>query len=71
MLVPLQDIAWSTLVGSPLYLSPEIIGGVATYTEKVDIYSVGVIAYELVFGTTPFGDAKSFEELFMRIFDGR
>jgi serine/threonine protein kinase len=33
-----------TYVGSPMNMAPEILQG-KTYTDKVDIYSVGTILY--------------------------
>ena len=43
----------STFCGTPLYLSPEVMKG-NRYDEKVDVWAVGVLAYELYFGTSPF-----------------
>lgn len=39
--------------GTPGYLAPEVIRNSTTYYES-DLFSFGVIAYELVFGTRPF-----------------
>jgi serine/threonine protein kinase len=39
-------------MGSPAYMSPEQING--SCDTRADIYSVGVIAYELLFGRRPF-----------------
>lgn len=41
------------VLGSPLYMAPEIIMG-QTYNEKVDIWSTGVITYMLLSGRNPF-----------------
>ena len=38
----------SANVGTPFYLSPEQADGGASYDEKVDIYSLGLILFELV-----------------------
>ena len=43
----------STFCGTPLYLSPELIKG-SPYDEKVDIWAVGVLLYELLLGDSPF-----------------
>jgi serine/threonine-protein kinase ULK/ATG1 len=50
-----QDIA-ETLCGSPLYMAPEIIA-TNSYTNRSDLWSVGMIIYEMLHGYTPFDDA--------------
>jgi NIMA (never in mitosis gene a)-related kinase len=43
----------STIVGTPFYLSPEIING-TNYDSKTDIWSLGVLLYELCCLDFPF-----------------
>lgn len=41
------------VLGSPLYMAPELVNR-QPYTEKVDVWSLGVIVYQLLSGRTPF-----------------
>uniref|UniRef100_A0A8C1J8Q2 Serine/threonine-protein kinase ULK3 n=1 Tax=Cyprinus carpio TaxID=7962 RepID=A0A8C1J8Q2_CYPCA len=49
------------LRGSPLYMAPEIVCR-RYYDARVDLWSVGVILYEALFGRAPFA-SRSFAEL--------
>ncbi|XP_042332350.1 serine/threonine-protein kinase ULK3 isoform X2 [Sceloporus undulatus] len=49
------------LRGSPLYMAPEMVCS-RQYDARVDLWSVGVILYEALFGRPPFA-SKSFTEL--------
>jgi serine/threonine protein kinase len=51
----------TTVCGSPLYMAPEIFKG--DYNENVNIWSLGMIFYELIFGTHPYRKCKDTEEL--------
>jgi SNF-related kinase len=39
-------------VGSPLYMSPQALK-MSRYSDKSDIWAIGVTAYELLFGQVP------------------
>ena len=67
-----------TLVGSPLYMDPIILkkydkaGGFAklqVYNEKADIWSIGVICYEMLTGETLF-NAQDLKELMKKVEEG-
>lgn len=55
----------NTMLGSPLNMAPEILAG-KEYTNKADIWSIGVCFYEMLFGRSPFA-AKSIVELLNKI----
>jgi serine/threonine protein kinase len=42
-----------TVCGSPLYMAPEVLNR-RQYTDKADLWSIGVILYRLIFNTMPF-----------------
>lgn len=51
------------------YLAPELIISAhnRSYTNKIDVWSIGIITYQLLVGTTPFQDATTFTDLYKRI----
>ena len=58
-----------TFVGTPYYLSPEICQN-KPYDEKSDVWSLGVVLYELITLNKPF-DSESQMGLFMKILKGQ
>lgn len=43
----------STFCGTPLYFSPELLSR-QEYDEKVDLWAIGVMIFELALGKSPF-----------------
>ena len=54
-----------TLCGTLDYLPPEMVEG-KDHDSKVDVWSLGVLCYEFLFGTPPF-EAKGHSETYKRI----
>jgi serine/threonine protein kinase len=60
-----KDTIINTLCGSPMYMAPEIITKNG-YDYKSDLWSVGIILYEMLHGHTPF-NVQNFIELIKEI----
>jgi len=57
----------SSAIGSPDFIAPEILSG--SYTEKVDMWSLGIIAVEMMTGSTPWEGIR--DEVLEKISEGK
>lgn len=51
-----RDLA-QTMLGSPIYMAPEVLRG-EIYTIKADIWSLGVVIYEMAYGFCPYEESS-------------
>lgn len=72
----IADFGWSvhepvsnrtTLCGTMDYLSPEMVKGLP-HTKTVDVWSLGVLMFELLTGSAPFHDASKFNPLIINTY---
>jgi serine/threonine-protein kinase ULK/ATG1 len=57
-----ENHMYQTVCGSPLYMAPEIIKK-SDYNNQTDLWSLGMILFEILYGFHPFHNCKSIPEL--------
>ena len=55
-------------VGTPRYMSPEQVEG-GTIDHRSDLYSLGLVIYEMVTGDLPFGGESTWQVMYQRVKD--
>jgi len=58
--------ASNAVLGTPLYMAPEQVRSSATVDPRADLWSLGIVAYELLVGDAPFS-GRSAADLFVEI----
>lgn len=56
--------ATDQIIGTPLYISPELAKGVSVVDHRTDVYALGVILYEMLTGSPPFTGQNHFQLLY-------
>ena len=56
--------ATDQIIGTPLYISPELARGVSVVDHRTDVYALGVILYEMLTGSPPFTGQNHFQLLY-------
>jgi serine/threonine-protein kinase ULK/ATG1 len=59
----LDDVDFELVCGSPLYMAPELIRD-KKCSEGADLWSIGLILYQMLYGFHPFSHCRNIKELF-------
>ncbi len=52
----------TTICGSPLYMAPELLEAKG-YSEIVDVWAIGMILYEMIYGEHPYNECRDISDL--------
>jgi serine/threonine protein kinase len=48
----------STLVGSPVWMAPELWNNTTQYNNKIDVYAFGIVFWEIIAREIPFQECR-------------
>ncbi|RHZ84601.1 hypothetical protein Glove_79g30 [Diversispora epigaea] len=68
--VNFDDVLYENIFGILPYIVPEVLSDDEEYTKAADVYSFGIIAYEIVTGFPPYPDIPHDKDLAMKICNG-
>jgi serine/threonine protein kinase len=57
-----EDKMMESVVGTPYYMAPEVVLK-RSFNEKADLWSLGIILFEMIAGTVPFKGSSHYEIL--------
>ena len=69
--VDLSSSQTTSIMGSPYYMSPEQLRSTKSVDHRTDVWSLGVVLFELLTGRTIFDETKEFTELVAEILEMR
>ncbi len=64
-----STLSQGMIMGTPHYISPEQAKGVSELNGRADIYSFGIVLYEMIVGCVPFRADSDFSIIHSQIFD--
>ncbi|MBL9044261.1 MAG: serine/threonine protein kinase [Myxococcales bacterium] len=67
--LPGVQTATGLLLGTPTYMAPEQCRGGVEVTDRADVYSLGIVLYQLVSGTPPFASRSPGDVIAMHILE--
>lgn len=62
-----SSITGSAIIGTPAYMSPEMVHGDEDVSASTDIYALGIILYQMLTGKLPYRAETPVKQLFMHV----
>ena len=58
-----------TMTGTPLWMAPEVVGSAGHYDNKCDVYSFGIIMWEVLVEKEPYHDVQNKQSVMLNVFN--